>query len=233
MGPGFPGTQNDKTIARTDKMIQAAKNDPLFTEYMFKLHALNGDIVRCQGAYGIVDGGYHRWRSLQCAFKHAVLRTLAWAWSRWFGSTRKDAECLFGSLKRRFRILRDPLPFQYAQDCHNVMWMCCVFHNILLRHDGKDKFSKSVPTPDLEAEDLLVFDANNSLDGIDSDAAESGSDSDGEPRQNQLLSQRDNPDMLVDNEVHEEMEKGWEQLRGQLIEHFHYCRTNKILKWKF
>ena len=227
MTAGFPGSQNDKTISRTDKLIQALKKQPLFTDYKFNLFNVQGALIERTGAYAIVDGGYHRWRVLQCAFKHANHRTMAWAWSRWFGSTRKDVDCLFGSLKKRFRILRNPLSFQYALDIHNVMWTCCVLHNMLLRHDGKDKFSVTIRMP-RDEDECIDADGFGSEPGEDSEVAHSGSDSDRETEFDQeLRSTRENPNTFVQNETFVEEEAGWSDLRGDLIAHFVYLRESE------
>eukprot|EP00965_Chrysotila_dentata_P081125 2677874-Pleurochrysis_carterae.AAC.1 len=57
-------------------------------------------------------------------------------WSKRLESVRKDVECTFGSLKRRFRMLRLPIEFATAH-CLDVMFkMCCMLHNMLLEFDG-------------------------------------------------------------------------------------------------
>ena len=48
---------------------------------------------------------------------------------------RKDIECVFGILKKRFRILR--LPFEISKEDTGVHFrVCCVLHNMLLQRDG-------------------------------------------------------------------------------------------------
>lgn len=51
-------------------------------------------------------------------------------------SCRKDVECLFGILKKRFRILRCPILFNQEESINNLFKACCVFHNMLLEWDG-------------------------------------------------------------------------------------------------
>jgi hypothetical protein len=131
-------------------------------------------------------------------------------------------------MKKRFRILRDALPFQYAVEIHNVMWTCCVLHNWLLRWDGKDAFAKVPREPTFN--DKTQSDV---LSGLDSDEAEGASDS-GEDEGFRLPpNERDNPDTFQENETQVEMEAGWSDLRGQLIEHFTYMKRTKKLKWQF
>lgn len=230
---GYPGTQNDKTISRTDELIQALRKLAVFRNYRFHVFSLKGDKIPLVGAYAIVDGGYHRWRELQCAFKHAVFKSLAWAWSRWFGSTRKDVECLFGSMKKRFRILRDAMPFQYAKDIDNIMFTCCVLHNWLLRVDGKDTFSTAVPQPNFASPNPC---ANSDL-GADSDVAEKCSDTDSDKDnvfdKESNPFEKENPNLFVENETKVEQEAGWDELRGHLIAHFTYLKETNKLKWQF
>jgi hypothetical protein len=67
------------------------------------------------------------------------------AWSLQLTSLRKDVECTFGILKKRFRILK--LPQLWWSDngrstkLDNVFQACCVLHNMLLHVDGRDYVS--------------------------------------------------------------------------------------------
>ena len=51
-------------------------------------------------------------------------------------SVRKDVECTFGIMKKRFRMLKLPFTFKRASTISNVFRTCCVLHNMLLEHDG-------------------------------------------------------------------------------------------------
>jgi hypothetical protein len=48
----------------------------------------------------------------------------------------------FGILKVRFNVLKFPLPYMaktwnaYRSKIDNIVWTCCILHNLLLRHDG-------------------------------------------------------------------------------------------------
>jgi hypothetical protein len=94
-----------------------------------------------KGVFLLCDGGYHKWSQLICPLKHTskLAHTL---WSCQLESVRKDVECTFGVLKVRFRILKHPLPYMakdwvtYRSRIDNIVWTCCVLHNLLLRHDG-------------------------------------------------------------------------------------------------
>ena len=49
---------------------------------------------------------------------------------------RKDVEDCFGSLKRRFRILRLPSMLYHERDITNMFKTCCIMHNVLLDWGG-------------------------------------------------------------------------------------------------
>jgi hypothetical protein len=59
-------------------------------------------------------------------------------------SVRKDIECTYGILKMRFAILRNPLQYHsrnaqdYLAKMNNIVWSCCVLHNLLLGYDRLD-----------------------------------------------------------------------------------------------
>lgn len=90
-----------------------------------------------RGLYQIVDGGYHQWRVLQSPLKWTSDPHKA-RWSKQLESVRKDVECVFGSLKGRFRILKIPILFHKIHQIVNIFYTCCVLHNMLLTNDGLD-----------------------------------------------------------------------------------------------
>ncbi len=54
-------------------------------------------------------------------------------------SVRKDVECCFGSIKQRFRILKNPIEYHTKDSIDNVFFTCCILHNMLLQFDGLDR----------------------------------------------------------------------------------------------
>ena len=84
--------------------------------------------------------------------------------SEWLESLRKDVECVFGILKARFRILKNAINYHYHEDVENIMFLCCILHNMLLTCDGLDTFSSwenvdwnsMDPDPENRANDVLV-----------------------------------------------------------------------------
>jgi hypothetical protein len=65
-------------------------------------------------------------------------------WSCQMESVRKDIECTYGILKMRFTILRNPLQYHsrnatdFLAKMNNVVWSCCILHNLLLGYDRLD-----------------------------------------------------------------------------------------------
>ena len=138
---GFFGSRNDKTISKHDAFIDLIRTLPLYTQFEWKMNVdeLHTKVVK--GVFLLCDGGYHKWAQLICPLKHTSKLGHS-LWSCQLESVRKDIECTFGVLKVRFRILQHPLPYM-AKDWNtfraridNIVWACCVLHNLLLRHDG-------------------------------------------------------------------------------------------------
>ena len=52
---------------------------------------------------------------------------------------RKDVECTFGILKKRFQILQKGVQAHDLEDADRVWKTCCALHNMLLEADGYDE----------------------------------------------------------------------------------------------
>ena len=61
-------------------------------------------------------------------------------WSKMMEAVRKDIECLFGRLKKRFEILAKPILLRKKRLIDNVVFLCAALHNMLLEYDGIDVF---------------------------------------------------------------------------------------------
>ena len=109
----------------------------IFKDIEFNLMNAEGVPVPHKGAYFICDGGYHKWRGTQCPLKHAIDH---WSslWSCQLESVRKDIEGLYGILKARFRILKNPIELHHKSQITNAVHTCCTLHNMLLEYDGLD-----------------------------------------------------------------------------------------------
>ena len=74
-----------------------------------------------KGVYYICDGGYHKWTCMINPMKHTSVRSDR-LWSEWLESTKKDVECTFGSLKSRWRFLRNGIVLQDQNSIDNVFF---------------------------------------------------------------------------------------------------------------
>ena len=207
---GHPGARNDKTVSQFDKMLQHIRSGQLYADKQFHLYGDDGRPVTWKGYYLLCDGGYHRWRCMQCPNKYPAGQ-YEHSWSKRLESVRKDVECTFGILKTRFRILKNTIRLQTKERIDNVFFTCSILHNMLLTHDrwsaDDDNFDVS--------EDMLIpqddprhFQANY--------GGEDGSYVGG-------------ADMPLD-EV--EYEDAWLPLRRSLIEHYNWCFTNRQIRWE-
>jgi hypothetical protein len=132
-----PGSLNDKTIATMDSNLYAVRTLPLFTNYLWQARTAGSTNETMRGVYLICDGGYHFWRILQrCSVVSSNPRILHLV--NRISSARKDVECTFGILKSRFRSLKVPILFNEVSHVKNLFLTCCIFHNMLLDHDGNE-----------------------------------------------------------------------------------------------
>ena len=105
----------------------------------------------------ITDGGYHLWRVCQPPIKCAFTPVEA-LWSSRLESIRKNVECTFGILKKRFAILKFPMQYSTRDKLDNVFHVCCIFHNMLLEYDGlHDSFHDVVNWSYYENDDDDLF----------------------------------------------------------------------------
>ena len=52
-------------------------------------------------------------------------------------STRKDIECIFGILKKKFLILKNPIRQHIKENIERMFLTCCVIHNMTREAEGK------------------------------------------------------------------------------------------------
>jgi len=138
-------------------------------------------------------------------FKHAVLQSQI-DWSNGLESMRKDVECTFGIMKRRFRILAFGIRVQGLDFVDDIWHTCCAMHNWLLREDGLDQGWEETWTTAQVAEvdeDLLraTPGLTNAMLSFDSNLTEQERDDD-------YITRRD-----------------------ALVEHYAFKKANKLLSW--
>lgn len=98
----FAGRFNDKTKVLYDGYVKMLRSG-FYEGFQYKVYDSAGVPTTCTTPYLICDGGYHRWLQLMCPFKTTSQETLA-LWSKLLESMRKDAECTFGVMKKRFKV---------------------------------------------------------------------------------------------------------------------------------
>jgi hypothetical protein len=137
----FWGTYNDKTIARIDPLFDLFRDDesPLKNLRWKSNKRHNAEEKVHRGAYLICDGGYHEWACLVSPYKHQLPGSALEKWSKTVESVRKDVECVFGILKKRFLLLKHPIRLHDPEQIQRAFLTCCVIHNILLDYDLYDE----------------------------------------------------------------------------------------------
>ena len=94
---GQYGTTSDKTIVKFDGFVNDVLYGELYTNAEFKLQTAERKWVKEKGLYILMDGGYHKWRVMQCPMKQTNEEDET-RWSEFAESIRKDGECSFGIL---------------------------------------------------------------------------------------------------------------------------------------
>ena len=84
------------------------------------------------GAYLIFDNGYLRWPTTICPFLHVPKATLEGYFSSNLESVRKDVECVFGIMKKWWKILDYGFCFRDMKMCSNVFVTCGCLHDDML-----------------------------------------------------------------------------------------------------
>ena len=112
------GAQNDKTISRHDWAVNKLRTPGLYLSQTVFLLKTNdtGDKEVHTGVYYNCDGGYCMWTCLMPPYKEYMPATNKEGWSKRVESLRKDVECMFGSLKKQFLAIKNPIWFADAKD---------------------------------------------------------------------------------------------------------------------
>ena len=123
--------------------VESNDNYPIINRhYTIVSSTLTDIVIQFKGAYLISDGGYHRWGCLVNPYHLQPPGTDLELWSNNIESVRKDIECVFGILKKRFLILKHPIRLHSPYCIQRMFVTCCVLHNILLDYDGYDKWNE-------------------------------------------------------------------------------------------
>ncbi len=80
----------------------------------------------------ICDNGYHRWPISISPYANADCASLEGYFSTNLESVRKDVECTFGILKKRWRVLNDGFYCRDINTCEKIFVTCCCLNHFLL-----------------------------------------------------------------------------------------------------
>ena len=105
-GPTF-GSRNDKDIVKHDGNVCAIRKNRLFTNTTWQYYDGDGNVQSERGMYLICDNGYLLWPTSICPYSKANNATLEGFFSTNLESVRKDVECTFGILKKRWKVLNN------------------------------------------------------------------------------------------------------------------------------
>jgi hypothetical protein len=120
------GTRNDKHIVKLDKAV-AEIRDGWYSTVKWNFKDSRGRDKTAVGVYLICDGGYLRWPILICPYASAGVATLEGYFSSNLESVRKDVECVFGILKKRWRIVEAGLRFRDIKVVEKYLWCLLCF----------------------------------------------------------------------------------------------------------
>jgi hypothetical protein len=82
--------------------------------------------------YLICDNGYLRWPTSICPYTQVDKSTVEGLFSTNIESVRKDVECTFGIMKKRWQILNNGFKYCNIKICENIFITCCCLHNVLV-----------------------------------------------------------------------------------------------------
>jgi hypothetical protein len=138
---GCPAAWNDKSVVKFDNFAMEVKKTNKYDHFSFMMYEKENGIIRKQkyiGGWFITDNGYQPWSIFVPPHK-------SWDnddvidFAEWIESMRKDVECSFGILKKRWRVLKHGFKLEDALQCDKMFLTCCALHNLLILHDGFNK----------------------------------------------------------------------------------------------
>jgi hypothetical protein len=220
---GHYGAASDRTIVKFDGFVQQVRLDKKYTTAEFELQVGPKEWITEKGVYLLVDGGYHKWRIMQCPIKHTTdidqIR-----WSEFAESIRKDVECSFGILKKRFQLLKNGINWHHKNDIDNAVFSCVTLHNMLHEFDGYDeRWENELDNLHTDKEEQAM------LDRIRRRVVRACENTEDYSSVGRLFNNYNNiryAGSLDDVEV--ELSDKFEELRGKLVKHL----TNQYLEGK-
>jgi hypothetical protein len=125
------GTCNDKAIVKRDHNVHAVRTS-WYSTVEWEYFSLHGEVRTDRGYYLICDNGYLRWPTSIAPYSHADKTSMEGYFSTNLESVRKDVECVFGIIKKRFKVLDYGFKFRSMAICEKIFYTCCCLHNEML-----------------------------------------------------------------------------------------------------
>ena len=142
------GPRNDKHIVKLDAVV-AKNRDGWYNTVTWNFYDSDGHLKTAIGVYPICDGGYLRWPILVCPYQSAHVASLEGYFSSNLESIRKDVECVFGILKKRWKMIEYGIRFRSIRTVEQVFIVCCILHNMMLSemdtHDSSVRVGRGAP----------------------------------------------------------------------------------------
>ena len=155
----FHGTMHDALIARCDPFFQSVMNGA-YDHIKYKVYTMENEERRqkeYRGVWLLVDGGYQKNKpQLQYPTRFTYGNSTFDQWSQWLESIRKDVECTFGILKKRFRILTSGIRVRKEACVTAIFETCCALHNQLLEYDGWEFDESLTDIPEISTMGLFL-----------------------------------------------------------------------------
>jgi len=129
-GPQF-GNRNDKEIIKDDPNVYFVRT-VWYKDFLWNYYTAEGRVEQDCGAYLICDNGYLRWPTLICPYAGCGNSYLKGFFLTNLESVRKDFECTFGILKKRWQVLNDGLEYHDINKCERIFNACCCLNNLML-----------------------------------------------------------------------------------------------------
>ncbi len=130
-GPHF-GSRNDMDIVKTDEYVHEVRSKRLFRDAQWSYYNHNGHVRQANGMYLICDNGYLHWPTTICPFTRRSNSSPEGYFSTNIESVRKDVECTFGIIKKRWRILNNGFYQRNIVKFDKFFVTCCCLNNFML-----------------------------------------------------------------------------------------------------
>ena len=131
--PGYKGSCNDVQICQNDPICLAVLSGAL-EDIEYNLYNEFGELYKCKGGYILVDGGFVNSIVFIEPDKFRINRD-AVLYSEWLKSVRKDVECFFGILKKRWTWFRNGICYHSPATLESAFKTVCALNNMILFFD--------------------------------------------------------------------------------------------------